>query len=57
MFAARPANPRSITIADIVFGSEFDQARYLEVVRGCALLADIKTLPDGDATEIGERGV
>ena len=43
--------------ADIIFGSEFDQARYLEVVRGCALLADIKTLPDGDATEIGERGV
>ena len=28
-----------------------------QVVRGCALAPDLQTLPEGDQTEIGERGV
>ena len=42
---------------NILFGSPYDEQRYCDVVRGCALAVDLKTLPDGDATEIGERGV
>lgn len=42
---------------NIVFGSAFEPARYERVVRGCALDVDIKGLPAGDATELGERGI
>ena len=31
--------------------------RYDRVVKCCALEPDVKMLPDGDATEIGERGL
>ena len=31
--------------------------RYDQVVYSCALLADLKLLPAGDMTEIGEKGV
>ena len=33
------------------------QARYEKVIRVCCLEEDLKGLPAGDATEIGERGV
>merc|ERR1711937_205193 len=42
---------------NILFGREFDQERYDEILRACALLDDIAVLPAGDATEIGERGI
>jgi ABC-type multidrug transport system fused ATPase/permease subunit len=42
---------------NILFGSPYDADRYLSVVRGCALVPDLQTLPSGDTTEIGERGV
>ena len=42
---------------NIVFGREFDEKRYNEVIEGCALLDDLKILPAGDMTEIGERGI
>ncbi|KAJ3413134.1 hypothetical protein HDV05_008472 [Chytridiales sp. JEL 0842] len=42
---------------NITFGREFDQDRYLKVIRDCALEADLKVLPDGDQTSIGERGI
>ena len=41
---------------NILFSSDYDEERYLAVVRGCALVVDLETLPDGDKTEIGERG-
>ena len=57
-YAAQSAFILNATVkSNIVFGSDFDEARYLTVVQGCALVADLQTLPDGDATEIGERGV
>ena len=31
--------------------------RYQEVLRRCSLIKDLETLPYGDLTEIGERGV
>eukprot|EP00478_Filoreta_tenera_P002677 GABV01002785.1.p1 GENE.GABV01002785.1~~GABV01002785.1.p1 ORF type:complete len:146 (-),score=43.68 GABV01002785.1:38-475(-) len=46
------------TVKDnIVFDREFDEARYKKVLKICALEPDLATLPAGDATEIGERGV
>jgi hypothetical protein len=38
---------------NILFGSAYDEQRYCDVVRGCALALDLQTLPDGDGTEIG----
>ena len=42
---------------NILFGSNFDPVRYNQVIHACCLESDIKLLPAGDLTEIGERGV
>ncbi|KAJ3320136.1 Multidrug resistance-associated protein 1 [Blyttiomyces sp. JEL0837] len=42
---------------NILFGKEFDEKRYSEVIVNCALEADLRILGAGDQTEIGERGV
>jgi ATP-binding cassette subfamily C (CFTR/MRP) protein 1 len=42
---------------NILFGSKFESSRYEAVLDACALRADIALLPNGDATEIGERGI
>ncbi|PVF92981.1 hypothetical protein CPB86DRAFT_768539 [Serendipita vermifera] len=42
---------------NILFGSEYDEKRYRDVVECCALKPDLEMLEDGDETEIGERGV
>ncbi len=48
---------RSETIRDnILFYSDFEQARYDRVVRACCLPTDFAELPDGDQTEVGENG-
>jgi ATP-binding cassette subfamily C (CFTR/MRP) protein 1 len=41
---------------NVLFGREFDQDRYDQVVEACALADDLAVLPAGDMTEIGERG-
>lgn len=57
-YASQSAFILNATVRDnVLFCSEYDQDRYLAVVRGCCLVSDFKLLPDGDATEIGERGV
>ena len=43
--------------SNILFGKEFDQAKYDRVIHDCALESDFEMLPNGDATEIGERGI
>jgi len=43
--------------ANILFDKPFDRARYLRVLEACQLATDLRSLPAGDATEIGERGV
>ncbi|KAG9314718.1 hypothetical protein JVU11DRAFT_5527 [Chiua virens] len=46
------------TIRDnILFGSDYDQGRYTEVLSQCALETDLALLEHGDFTEVGERGV
>ncbi|KAI9501825.1 YLL048Cp-like protein [Coemansia spiralis] len=42
---------------NITFGLPFNEQRYNEVVRMCALARDFEVLDGGDMTEVGERGV
>eukprot|EP00388_Colpodella_angusta_P023167 GDKJ01059170.1.p1 GENE.GDKJ01059170.1~~GDKJ01059170.1.p1 ORF type:complete len:1721 (-),score=424.47 GDKJ01059170.1:509-5671(-) len=42
---------------NILFNKPFDSGRYAEVIRVCALESDLKLLPAGDDTEIGEKGI
>ncbi|KAF9130910.1 hypothetical protein BGW39_002500 [Mortierella sp. 14UC] len=42
---------------NIIFGSPYDQDRYRRVVTACGLDPDLDSLPAGDMTEIGERGI
>lgn len=42
---------------NILFGYPYDADRYNNVVECCALKPDLEALEDGDATEIGDRGV
>jgi ABC-type multidrug transport system fused ATPase/permease subunit len=42
---------------NIVFGHRWDPHFYELTVEACALVSDFKTLPDGDQTEVGERGI
>ncbi|KAJ1725528.1 Transporter of the ATP-binding cassette (ABC) [Coemansia erecta] len=42
---------------NIIFGLPYDEQRYCEVVRMCALTRDFEILEAGDMTEVGERGV
>lgn len=42
---------------NILFGRPFNQDRYNQVLEVCALGKDLEILPDGDQTEIGEKGV
>lgn len=43
--------------SNIIFIEEFDQNRYKEVVRVCGLERDLKLMPNGDMTIVGERGI
>eukprot|EP00049_Salpingoeca_infusionum_P023551 m.12723 g.12723 ORF g.12723 m.12723 type:complete len:1556 (+) comp5858_c0_seq1:79-4746(+) len=49
---------RNMTVRDnITFGKPFDADKYKRVVFACALVSDFKSLPGGDMTEIGEKGI
>ncbi|KAJ2332419.1 hypothetical protein GGH91_006181, partial [Coemansia sp. RSA 2671] len=57
-YVSQEAWLRNATIREnILFGEEYDQQRYEEVLRVCALKPDLRILDAGDRTEIGERGV
>ena len=43
--------------ANILFGATEDRERYEAVLTACALRPDLAILPNGDMTEIGERGI
>lgn len=42
---------------NIIFGSEYNEKHYKNVIKVCALERDLSLMPDGDRTEIGERGI
>nr|XP_013004976.1 canalicular multispecific organic anion transporter 2 isoform X2 [Cavia porcellus] len=42
---------------NVLFGQAMNPKRYQQALEACALLADLKMLPGGDQTEIGEKGI
>ena len=42
---------------NILFGKVFNSNTYEKVIDACALRSDLKILPGGDQTEIGEKGI
>lgn len=42
---------------NIVFGEDFDREKYEETINICELARDLEILPNGDQTEIGEKGI
>ncbi|KAJ1554992.1 hypothetical protein HK096_010528 [Nowakowskiella sp. JEL0078] len=57
-YAAQSAWIQNATLKDnVLFGKEYDEQKYLHALIDAALLPDLKVLPDGDQTSIGERGI
>jgi ABC-type multidrug transport system fused ATPase/permease subunit len=49
---------QNATVKDnILFGLEYDEDRYSQVIDVCALVDDLSIFTAGDLTEIGERGI
>ncbi|KAM3075602.1 ATP-binding cassette transporter yor1 [Clarireedia jacksonii] len=49
---------QNATVRDnILFGKEMNREWYNKVIDACALRPDLDMLPNGDATEIGEKGI
>lgn len=49
---------RNCSLMDnIVFGKPFDMARYRKAIEVSEMKRDIEILPNGDQTEIGEKGI
>ncbi|CAH2350232.1 oligomycin resistance ATP-dependent permease Yor1p [[Candida] railenensis] len=42
---------------NILFGTDYIEEKYNEVVYACSLESDLQILPAGERTEIGERGI
>lgn len=46
------------TVKDnILFGSKYDEYFYEQTIKACALVDDLAILPDGDQTQVGEKGI
>lgn len=57
-YAAQTPWIQNATLKDnILFGQHYDEARYDQVIRDSCLNADLLMLPNGDLTEIGEKGI
>eukprot|EP00899_Mesostigma_viride_P024421 jgi/Mesvir1/5163/Mv15301-RA.2 len=57
-YCAQEAWILNATLRDnILFGLEYEEERYQQVIKACALEPDLKVLPAADLTEIGERGI
>ncbi|KAH8100094.1 P-loop containing nucleoside triphosphate hydrolase protein [Cristinia sonorae] len=49
---------QNATVRDnICFGRPFEEAKYWKAVRDACLETDLEMLPNGDMTEVGERGI
>eukprot|EP00042_Codosiga_hollandica_P057927 m.865823 g.865823 ORF g.865823 m.865823 type:complete len:1554 (-) comp59720_c0_seq9:185-4846(-) len=57
-YVAQQAWIQNATLQDnVLFERAFDADVYAKVVHACALEADLQSLPAGDMTEIGEKGI
>jgi len=43
--------------SNVLFGQDFDQARYDQAIAAASLVCDLKVLPGGDLVPIGSRGI
>jgi ATP-binding cassette subfamily C (CFTR/MRP) protein 1 len=58
VYAAQLAWIQNATIKDnILFGKEYDEEWYNQVISLCSLNTDLELLEAGDMTEIGEKGI
>ncbi|GJN27810.1 hypothetical protein PR202_gb15862 [Eleusine coracana subsp. coracana] len=42
---------------NILFGNPYDKEKYERIIQACALSEDLDLFPNGDLTEMGERGI
>jgi len=42
---------------NILFNLDYNESKYLQVIEACSLKHDLKIMPAGDLTEIGEKGI
>uniref|UniRef100_A0A0R3RUJ2 ABC-type glutathione-S-conjugate transporter n=1 Tax=Elaeophora elaphi TaxID=1147741 RepID=A0A0R3RUJ2_9BILA len=42
---------------NVIFGKQFNRKDYDKIMKACALVKDLTILPNGDATDIGEKGI
>ncbi|KZP00831.1 ABC protein [Calocera viscosa TUFC12733] len=57
-YCAQTAWIQNATLREnVLFGQEWDEDRYWKAIHDSSLLADLEQLPDGDLTEIGEKGI
>jgi ATP-binding cassette subfamily C (CFTR/MRP) protein 1 len=42
---------------NVLFGQPDNEDRFREVIRACSLEHDLEVLPNGEETEIGEKGI
>ncbi|KAI8969939.1 hypothetical protein BDF20DRAFT_915834 [Mycotypha africana] len=57
-YVSQTAWLRNASIRDnILFGLPFVESRYKQTLYACALHKDLAYLEDGDATEVGEKGI
>ncbi|KAF9472565.1 multidrug resistance-associated ABC transporter [Pholiota conissans] len=42
---------------NVLFGQPDDEDRFREIIRACSLERDLEMLPNGEDTEIGEKGI
>ncbi|CAG2107663.1 unnamed protein product, partial [Medioppia subpectinata] len=55
--AQEPWNFNDSVRNNILFGREYDEDRYKQVVEVCALERDLQIMPYGDKTLVGEKGL
>ncbi|KAG5635613.1 hypothetical protein H0H81_010631 [Sphagnurus paluster] len=49
---------RNATVREnILFGREEDEEKFREIIKACHLQHDLEVLPQGERTEIGEKGI
>ncbi|POM75556.1 ABC transporter [Phytophthora palmivora] len=57
-YCSQQAWIQNMSVKDnILFGHPFERKKYKKILDACALKSDLQSLPTGDLTEIGERGV
>ncbi|EQC25095.1 hypothetical protein SDRG_17021 [Saprolegnia diclina VS20] len=57
-YFAQQAWIQNTTIREnILFGKPYDRSTYQKVLDACALQSDLASLPAGDRTEIGQKGI